>query len=134
MPLPATECCVGRATYIRFVVGTGRDDPYGLTGVITEARILRDQGELEPHECEWLDEVFEWFNASVPCPPFSQKQWSRDAVSWFKGVATGAIRTIWDLVALLREHKVPVRVLRTDQPGRILYEDDFQVVAESRHY
>ncbi len=37
-------------------------------------------------------------------------------------------------VALLRQHGLPVRVLRTDQPGMILYEDDVQVVAESRCY
>ena len=125
---------MGRAAYIRFVVGTDRDGPHWLTGVITEARILRDRGELEPHECEWLVEIFEWFNKSLPCPPFSQKRWSRHAISWFKDDATDAIRAIWDLVALLRQHGVLVRVLRTDQPGMILYEDDFQVVAESRHY
>jgi hypothetical protein len=125
---------MGRAAYTRFVVGTNRDDPHWLTGVITEARILRDRGELEPHECEWLEETFEWFNKSLPCPPFSHERWSRHAISWFKDDATDAIRTIWDLVALLRQHGVPVRVLRTDQPGMILYEDDFQVVAESRRY
>ena len=120
--------------YVRFVVGTERDCPRVLTGVITEARILRDRGELEPHEAQWLEQIFEWYNDHLPCPPFSQKPWSENAISWFKDDAGDFVKRIWDIVALLREHGVPIRILRTDKPGMILYEDEFQVVAESRHY
>jgi hypothetical protein len=37
-------------------------------------------------------------------------------------------------VALLREHEVQVRVISTDDPGKILYSDEFQVVAEADHW
>jgi hypothetical protein len=120
--------------YVRFVVRSDKDRPCSLTGVITEARILRDRGVLEPHEQEWLEQIFEWYNDHLPCPPFSQKRWSKNAISWFKDGAGDLIKRIWDVVALLKEHGVPVRILRTDKPGMILYEDEFQVVAESRHW
>ena len=53
---------------------------------------------------------------------------------WFKHDAQDAISRMWDLVALLHTHGQPVRMLRSRNPGRILYEDDFQVVvAEWKH-
>jgi hypothetical protein len=39
---------------------------------------------------------------------------------------------MWELVALLREHGEPVRFVRSTEPGRILYSDDWQIVADSR--
>jgi hypothetical protein len=41
---------------------------------------------------------------------------------------------MWDLVAILEENDVSVRILKTDKPGMILYEDEFQVVAKSKKY
>ena len=39
---------------------------------------------------------------------------------------------MWDIIALLREHDVPVRVIRSKNPGKIVYEDKYQVVADAR--
>ena len=33
-----------------------------------------------------------------------------------------------EIVALLKEHGVAVRLLRSKNPGKIVYEDDFQIV------
>jgi hypothetical protein len=117
--------------FLRFVAGTNDEDYRHLTGVITQARILRDDGRLEAHETQWLEEIFEWFNNHLPCPPFSESHWSPDAVCWFRGVAGEPLQRMWDVVALLREHGTPIRVIRTANPGRIVYADEFQVVAEA---
>jgi hypothetical protein len=122
------------AVYVHFGAGSDKDLPRSLTGVITEARTVRDRGVLEPHEQEWLEQIFEWYNDHLPCPLFSRKRWSGDAISWFKDDAGDFIKRILDIVAQLKEHGVPVRILRTDKPGMILYEDEFQVVAESPHW
>ena len=37
---------------------------------------------------------------------------------------------MWERVALLEEHGCPVRLLRSKNPGGVLYQDDFQVVME----
>jgi len=37
--------------FVRFVVGNERERYWLLTGVITEARILRDDGRLEAYRC-----------------------------------------------------------------------------------
>ena len=63
-------------------------------------------------------------------PPFSTSGWSRDAVSWFKDSAIEPIRKFRVLAALLEHHNRGVRMLRSRNPGKMLYEDKFQVVVE----
>lgn len=116
--------------FIRFVVGADADDHKWLTGVITHARLLRDAGQLDEHEAEWLEETYEWLNEHLPRPPFSSSGWSRDAVSWFKDGAGKSIERVWGIVSLLRKHGLAVRLLKSHNPGKILYEDRYQVVVE----
>lgn len=116
--------------FIRFVVGADDEDHRLLTGVITEARFLRDRNELEEDQVVWLEETYSWLNEHLPCPPFSTAGWSRDAVTWFKDNAEDPIKRMWEIAVLLREHGVPVRLLRSKNPGKVLYEDDYQVVVE----
>ncbi len=99
-----------------------------MTGIVTEARLLRDRGHLTPEEEDRLERTYAWLNANLPCPPFSTAGWSRDAVSWFKDSAEAAIREFRLLATLLEEHGRPVRMLRSRNPGKVLYEDSFQVV------
>ncbi len=54
----------------------------------------------------------------------------RKAISWFKDTATEHLRRIRDVCAILEHHDVRVRMITTDRPGYILYEDEFQVAAE----
>ena len=116
--------------FLRFVVGGDGDHHRLLTGVVTEARLLRDRGELSSHETEWLEEIYEWLNDNLPCPPFSSAGWSDEAVTWFRDSATESIKHMRELAVLLEAHDVPVRTLRSANPGKILYEDDHQVVVE----
>ena len=116
--------------FIRFVVGHDREHHRALTGIVTEARLLRDSGGLDQHEAERLEEVYEWLNAHLPCPPFSSSGWSREAVTWFKDGAGEPVRRLWEITSMLKNHGVPVRLLRSTNPGKVLYEDSFQVVVE----
>ena len=114
--------------FIRFVVGTDGENHRWLTGIITEARILRDRGRLVPHQRASLNEAYAWLKTHLPCPPFSGSDWSPEAVCWFKDSAEPSIKKMWEIVALLKENDIAVRLLRSKNPGKIVYEDDFQVV------
>ena len=116
--------------FVRFVVGSDGDHHRSLNGIVTEARFLRDDGRLTNDERVRLEASYEWLNEHVPVPPFSARRWPRDVVSWFKGDAVEPIARMWDLVAILRDHDVSTRMLRSRNPGKILYEDDLQVVVE----
>ena len=115
--------------FVRFVVGGDGEDHRYLTGVITEARLLRDEGRLTEYESAWLEQIFQWFNQSMPVPPYSSNDWPDDVAAWFKAkAAKQAIDRIWDVIALLREHGRHVRILRSQQPGFVHYEDEMQIV------
>lgn len=116
--------------FIRFVVGGDEEDHRQLSGLVTETRILRDKGELTITEEEQLEAIYAWFNANLPCPPFSSAGWSRDSVAWFKDSATESIQQMRSLAALLIQHDAAVRMLRSRNPGKVLYEDPFQIVVE----
>lgn len=123
-----------KRTYVRFVVGTNREEPKYQTGIVASIRLVAEKGKLPKYEVEHVEEIFSWLNTHLPCPPFSREQWSPDAISWFKASAQEMIYKFRELIAILEQYDHPVRMLTTDQPGVILYEDDFQVVAESKHY
>src|SRR5579871_2338394 len=124
--------------YLRFVVGDDAENASWLTGVFTEARLLRDEGKLYAYEVELLEETYAWFNDHLPCPPFGANlrsgAWTRDAVAWFRDDAGECLRRIWDLVFLLREYGVPVRLVTAERPGKVVYRDDYQVVAETPYW
>ena len=65
---------------------------------------------------------------NLPVPPF--KQLPRDVVCWFRDEAGEPVQRMWDIASLLKECGVPVRLLRSARPGKILYEDDYQIVVE----
>ena len=87
------------------------------------------------YETHLLNSAFDWLNSNLPCPPFRQKlssgKWTRDAVCWFHPNATEPIDRIWDIVAVLREYGSLVRLVTTKKPGTIVYQDKYQVVAET---
>ena len=39
---------------------------------------------------------------------------------------------MWDLVAILENHEVPVRLLRPRNPGKVAYEVEYQVLVDER--
>jgi hypothetical protein len=121
--------------YVRFVVGTDAEDAFWLTGVLTSARIVRDEGELYAYEVDLLNTVYDWFNEHLPCPPFAEKlrsgEWTHDAVSWFRANAGEPLSRAWDIIAILREHGTPVRMVTSSRPGQIVYSDRYQIVAET---
>jgi hypothetical protein len=124
--------------FVRFVSGTDADNAFRLDGLFTAAWALRGAGELYDHESKWLEEVMNWFNEHLPCPPFRRKlcsgEWTPLAICWFRDDAGEPLLRIWDLVALVREHGTSVRLIKTDRPGKIVYADKYQVVAETPYW
>lgn len=123
-------------TYLRFVVADIDEDSGKELGVFQAVLRLREDGKLLQHEEELHDGTRQWFNENLEKPtrftaskpPFYRKQ--NKAISWFKDTAKDHLTHVRDLVAILQNHGISVRTLKTDCPGYVVYEDEYQMVAE----
>ncbi len=123
------------AVYPRFVTPLIHERSRRAQGLFQTAYRLRDEGAFEEYEREWFEELNAWFCRELHAPKkceFSQSWPSYDherAIFWFVDLAHEHIRQMRQLVVLLRHHGVVTRELRSDDPGRVVYEDDHQVAA-----
>jgi hypothetical protein len=113
--------------YLRFVTTRIDKDSHRPQGVFAASYALLDSGHLTPEEREQLRGMIIWFNVNLPTPP--KKFDSRRAIFWFKSSAEETIRTVWELVHMLREHGHHVEVHKCRRLGNVVWEDDFQVAA-----
>ncbi len=123
-------------TYLRFVVPDIHRDSGKELGVFHAVLRLRELGKLNVHEGELHDSTRLWFNEhlekptrfTASKPPHYRK--ANKAISWFKDTATAHIAHIRDLVGILENHGIAVQMLKTDRVGYVVYENEFQIVAE----
>jgi hypothetical protein len=122
--------------FLRFVVTHFHRESGRELGVFHAVRDLRDWGRLASEEEAQHDSIRKWFNENLEKPtrftaakpPYYRKQ--ARALSWFKDSARDHISRVRELVIILEHHGVSVRMLKTDRVGYIVYEDEYQVVAE----
>ena len=113
VPAPPT----GR--FLRFATDDGR------RGVFQAAYRLRDSRRLTADESAELRDLLGWFEKELkPHAPAEEA-----AVFWFKADAGDYVRRIWAIVRLLQRGGRDVRMWTTRRPGRIVFEDVFQVAA-----
>ena len=124
-----------RVRFIRFVVPDRDDDSGYRQGFIQAAGALDDSGTLSATESARFREILRWFRENLPVPTrftrtrnASHKR--KRALSWFKGTATLQLAYAREVVQMLAGHDVVVEMITTDRPGYIVYEDQYQIVAE----
>jgi hypothetical protein len=119
---------------IRFAVHQRDPDSLVPGGVIQVLDDLREDGALAPYEDERAAEIMRWLSKNLPEPTRFDRSRSRAGagrgISWLRHTARAHIRRMHELCAILEDHDVTIRMLTTDRPGRIVYEDEYQVVAE----
>jgi len=133
---PVRTVIIGKCMYLRFVVADIDGDSERALGVFHAVRYLRAAGKLHAYEEDQHDIVRWWFNENLERPtrftasraPFYRKK-SR-ALSWFKDTATEHLARVRDLAAILENHGVPVRTVKAKRVGYVVYEDEYQIVAE----
>lgn len=114
------------ATYLRFEVHHPRA---GWTGVFWGSDLLDDPDvagvELSPEQFAHLRAVLRWFGAHLPVPATLPER----AVCWFKPTATDCLDKLRELLDLYREAGLPVAMKTSRRPGRVAYEDPYQLAA-----
>jgi hypothetical protein len=122
--------------FLRFVVSEIHGDSQRELGVFHAMGDLRQRGVLSEYEEHQHDLIREWFNQhlekptrfTASKPPFYRKR--SKAISWFKDSAVEHIARARSLVVILEHHGVSVQMLKTDRVGYVVYEDEYQIVAE----
>ena len=115
---------------VRFCICSRDPESHSPKGVFQAAFELRDASHLEPHEERWLARELSWFRMHLPSPECLVDTANRRAICWFKPDAQRAIEKVRGIAALLYEHGMPVETLTTADPGTVIYEDRWQVVAK----
>ena len=122
--LDGVSSAVGFRTYLRFAVGRTHWRSCQPLGVFQAAYELRDAAGRGSVAGRMLRPLFEWFGENLRAPDVRG-----GAIFWFKSDASDCISRIWEIVHVLRSHDHLVWMTRNDRPGRIVYEDAFQVAA-----
>ena len=115
--------------YIRFETYEKNGEADSSLGVFHAAYILLRSGKLEGHEFDSLRESLKWFEKNLEVPKVLDESGRQRAISWFRPTALEPIRRVRTIVTLLEENQVPVRMVKTLEPGTVLHEDEWQVVA-----
>ena len=118
--------------FIRFVSGEIDEDSHVSAGLFRAAYKLITEGPLADYEYHALREPMDWFDVHLKTPYDYQLEPARladQSLCWFRASATEYIRRAWEMVAILEYHDIFIRMVRSQSPGYILYEDDAQVLA-----
>jgi hypothetical protein len=121
--------------FLRFVSTDVHRESQQELGVFHAAGRLRDSGSLSKDEENVLKEIRDWFSKNLKRPtrftsakpPYYRKR--QDGISWFKDSARDHISKMHEMALLLRHHDVPIRMIKTNKPGYVVYEDEYQVIA-----
>lgn len=123
--------------FVRFVHGEQIEGVGFRAGFLDAAYCLRNEPLIAEKLHAQLTKYIEWYKANLEIPnkfnrSKSKGAWRKNSkgLSWFKPEASEHIVKAHELCELLNRSGVATDVLHTDRVGYILYQDDFQVVAE----
>ncbi|GAA4916748.1 hypothetical protein ACFPM3_21295 [Streptomyces coeruleoprunus] len=119
--------------YVRFQ-GTTRSPRGHYPGVFALANGLAREGRLTAEQHRFWRASNDWYDAAYPNPADTDPtvydpEVNPGAVAWFKSTAHHLITRVDGYLALLAHHGIPCERLESPNPGRIVYEDEVQVVA-----
>ena len=103
--------------------------PVGIF-VLNWRRVRDDVYSEEDKALYW--KTRQWFVENLPEPPFygTDNDNPDGAVTWFKTErCSDMLAHIQPLIDLLDRYDIPYDIVLTDRPGRIVYEDEWQVGA-----
>jgi HAD superfamily hydrolase (TIGR01509 family) len=97
-------------------------------GVFVAVDHLRRAGRLTVEQEALYFDIDDWFNEHLPNPGFYADGNSVGAVTWFRDPVPAEMRQrVEQLSGILRAHEVACETAWSDDPGTVVYEDEYQV-------
>lgn len=116
--------------YIRFVIDRKDEGSHVEQGIFQAVARALEWRSITGCDAEQLNELETWFGKNLEKPTSFGRDKLRLGICWFKTDATEHISRIWEMVQILERNGVYVKKIRTDRPGYVIYEDEWQLVAE----
>lgn len=97
-------------------------------GVFVAVDHLRRAGRLSAEQAALYLDIDDWFNEHLPNPGFYADGNSAGAVTWFRHPIPDEMGwRVEQLTGILRAHDVAFDTAWSDDPGTVVYEDEYQV-------
>jgi hypothetical protein len=116
--------------YVRFVIGRKDEDSHVEQGIFQAAARALEWQNITGSDADQLNELRGWFSENLEKPTSFGRDRHRLGICWFKTDASEHINRIWEMVSILERNGIYVKKIRTDKPGYVIYEDEWQLVAE----
>lgn len=123
--------------YLRFESPLLRDRrSHCALGLFQTLRRLDDRPDLT--SCWQMTELlrlYKWFNENLGIPErfrLQRRCSAPNGICWFRATATDCISNARYMAWLLDDLGQPLEERRSKTPGRVIWQDDYQVVASTR--
>jgi hypothetical protein len=116
--------------FVRFVVGRKDEDSHFEQGIFQAAARALEWQNITGSDADELNELRGWFSKNLKAPTSFGRDKLRLGICWFKTGSADHISRIWEMVNILERNGIYVKKIRTDKPGYLIYEDEWQIVAE----
>jgi hypothetical protein len=116
--------------YVRFVIGRKDEDSQVEQGIFQAAALALEWRDITGSDADALTELRAWFSENLEKPTSFGRNSLRLGICWFKTGATEHVARIWEMVGILERNGIYVKKIRTDKPGYVIYEDQWQLIAE----
>jgi hypothetical protein len=116
--------------YVRFVVSHKDEDSHVEQGIFQAASRALEWRQITGADADELREVREWFSQNLEKPSTFGRGKLSLGICWFKASADEHISRIYTMVRILERNGISIKKIKTDKPGYVIYEDDWQLVAE----
>ena len=119
-----------KCEYVRFVIGCKDEYSHVEQGIFQAAALALERSNVTGSDADELNKLRGWFSENLEKPTSFGRNTLRLGICWFKTGATEHISRIWEMVQILERNGIYVKKIRTDKPGYVIYEDEWQLVAE----
>ncbi|WP_233621643.1 hypothetical protein [Amycolatopsis sp. WAC 04182] len=129
---PRLASAVTGLPFVRFQ-SPARDERGNFTGVFGLVNGLARAGRLTVEQEAFRRANNDWYDANFINPAHTDPrvydaEVNPGAAAWFKATARVFIERVDGYLAILETHGIPCETVRSANPGRIVYEDEYQVV------
>lgn len=120
-----------RGMFIRFVSGETDADSQVSAGLFCAANEIWRYGYMPEYEFDALTELKNWFDIHLESPVkhLPRNSSYERAICWFKSIARAHLARAWEMVAILDRNDILIWTIKSQEAGRIYYEDEAQVFA-----